>query len=170
MEIFKKNKMKIARVFSIFIFISIFVLSSTSVKAAESPEYIKMKEWKLERLGTEKIVLTCKAVFFNPNNAKVKLTDINLSVAIGDTKVGKIVQFEEKVKIKKQSAFEIPLRIEINPETNVWGYIQGFLSAVTLQNFVVNIDGFLKVSVLGIPLKIKVKESEQMNLKEIITG
>ena len=168
LEIYKKNNFmfRLRSTLSIIL----FLCASFMAQAAESPEFIKMKEWKIQRIGTEKMVLTCKAVFFNPNNAKVKLTDINLGVSIGDTKVGKILQFEKKVKIKKQSAFEIPLRIEINPETNAWGFIQSFLSAVTLQNFVININGFLKVSVLGIPLKIRVDESDEMNLREIIVG
>lgn len=169
METYKKNNAMRAVIKSLILFFLVF-LSSANSFAAESPEFIKMKDWKINRIGTEKLVLTCKAVFYNPNKAKVKLTDINLGVIIGETKAGKILQFEKKVKIKKQSAFEIPLRIEIKPETNAWGYIQGFLSAVTLQNFVVHINGFLKVKVLGIPLKIRVDESEEMNLKEIIVG
>lgn len=163
---YKKNKLM--KFFYPLLFLSLLLISTQCTFAAEVPEFIKMKDWKMQRIGTEKIVLTCKAVFYNPNNAKVKLTDISLGVAIGETKVGKILQFEKKVKIKKQSAFEIPLRIEINPETNAWGYIQGFLSAVTLQNFVLHVSGFLKVSVLGMPLKIRVDEKEELNLKKII--
>lgn len=138
------------------------------VFAVDNPEYIKMKDWKIEKLGAGKMVLSCKAVFYNPNKAKAKLKGINLGISIGDTNAGKVTQISKKVKIKKRSAFEIPLRIEINPETNAWGYLSGILSALSLQDFVVNVKGYLKVSVLNIPIKIPVNESEQLNLKEIL--
>lgn len=43
---------------------------------------------------------------------KVKLTDINLGVSIGYTTAGKILQFEKKIKIKKESAIEIPYALK----------------------------------------------------------
>ena len=43
---------------------------------------------------------------------KVKLTDINLGVSIGATYAGKILQFEKKIKIKKESAIEIPYALK----------------------------------------------------------
>lgn len=166
MEIFKSNK--IGRNF--FILFLFFLATTQQAYAVENPEFIKMKEWKMEKIAAGKMVLTCKAVFYNPNQAKAKLKGINLSVALGQTSAGKITQITKKVKVKKSSAFEIPLRIEIDPETNAWGYISGILSALTLQDFVVNVKGYLKVTVLGIPIKIPVQESEQLNLKDILIG
>lgn len=161
MGIFKKNSVLIAFV---FLFISIPFRSM----AIEDVEFIKTKEWKLHKIGTEKIVLTCKVVFFNPNKVKAKLKDVNLNITINDTKVGKVLQAEKKVKIKKNAAFEIPLRIEVKPETNAWGYIEGILSLVTLQDFVVRTNGHIKLKALGIPLKIGVQDETELSLKAIL--
>lgn len=114
------------------------------------------------------MVLSCKAVFYNPNKAKAKLLGINFNVLLGDTKAGKINQIDQKVKIKKRQAFEIPLRIVIGPESNVWASIKGILSAVSMQDFVIHIRGSIQVRVLGIRLKIPVNESEELNLKELL--
>lgn len=137
--------------------------------AAEMPEFIKIKDWKLQRFGTSKMVLTCKAVFYNPNKAKAKILGIDLNVFFGDTRAGKVNQIEKKVKIKKNQAFEIPLRIVIDPETSTWGYVSGFLSAVSMQDFVVNIRGYLQLRILGVKLKIPLDESEDLNLKRLLS-
>ncbi len=165
-EKFKKSKVGKRLLFILSLFFLLFAVGN--IQAAESPEFIKTKDWKLQKIGTTKMVLSCKAVFYNPNKAKAKLLGINFNVLLGDTKAGKINQIDQKVKIKKRQAFEIPLRIVIDPESNVWASIKGILSAVSMQDFVIHIRGSIQVRVLGIRLKIPVNESEELNLKELL--
>lgn len=151
--------------------LTILILSisffSSSIAAPDSPEFVRTKNWKIEKIASGNLVLSTVAVFYNPNKAKAKLLDINLDVILGETKAGNVSQIEQKIKIEKESAFEIPLKIDIEPETSAWGYVSGFVSALTLQDIDVEIKGKVKISVLGIPLKIKVDEKEVVNAKDI---
>lgn len=152
-----------------FLFLNLFLIVFISASAAvQDPEFIKIKDWKIEKVALGKLVLTCKAVFYNPNNAKAKLDDMQFNVAIGETKVGKITQVDGKVKIKKQQAFEIPLKLDIDPESNAWNFLNGVWNTLTFKDFTIHIEGFLKVKVIGIPIKIPVKEKEVLNLKNMI--
>ncbi|MGB1247392.1 MAG: hypothetical protein ACPG4Z_00795 [Chitinophagales bacterium] len=155
--------MKAKILLSLFV---LFLFVGNSI-AAEVPEFVRTKNWKIEKVSTGSLLVSMTAVFYNPNKAKAKLNDINLEVILGETKAGNVIQTGGKVKIKKNSAFEIPLEIEIAPETSAWGYLSGFFSAVTLQDITVEIKGYIKVKVLGIPLRIKVDEIETVNAKDI---
>lgn len=152
-----------------FLFLNVclfFILNASAV--VQDPQFVKMKDWKIEKVGFGKLELTCKAVFFNPNKAKAKLDDLQFNVAIGETRVGKITQVDGKVKIKKQQAFEIPLKLDIEPESNAWEFVNGIWNTLTLHDFTIQIEGFLKVKVVGIPIKIPVKEKEVLNLKNVL--
>jgi len=149
------------------ILISFFVFKNSY--AFEAPEFIKLKAWKIEKLKNGSLALSCKAIFYNPNAIKAKLTDVDLDVYFGETKVGNINQADSKVKINKSQAFEIPLTINFSPETNAKGYFSGFLTAFGMQDFVITLDGKIKIKAMGIPFNVKVKESKNANLKDLIS-
>lgn len=153
---------------TLFILFLSFISFQTSY-AFEVPELVKLKAWKVVKLKGGVLELSCKAVFYNPNNVKAKLTDVDLDVYFGETKVGNINQADGKVKITKAQAFEIPLTIKFSPETNAAGYFSGFLTAFGMQDFVIRMKGKIKVKALGIPVKVAIDESEEVNLREIIS-
>ena len=153
---------------TLFIFFISFITIQTA-NAFEVPELIKLKAWKLEKVKGGALELSCKAVFYNPNKVKAKLTDVDLEVYFGNTKVGNINQADGKVKIISASAFEIPLTIKFSPETNAAGYFSGFLTAFGMQDFVIRMKGKIKVKAMGIPIKIGIDESEDVNLRDIIS-
>ena len=151
------------------IIIILFCLFSfTNSYAIDAIEFVKTKEWKVIKVGKEGIELSCTAVFYNPNNVKAKLKDINIDVFFNDLKAGNISQPDSKVKVGKQSAFDVPLSIKFSPDKNQKGYFSGFLTAVTLKDFVIKLQGYLKLQALGIPLKVKLNDSETVNLKQLI--
>lgn len=162
MEKFKANK------YLQILVALLFTCCAQPLLAVESPAYIKTKDWQMDQMSNGKLVLTCKAVFYNPNKAKAKLQDLAFNIWLGETKAGKINQVEKKIRIKKKSAFEIPLRIVIKPETNAWGYIQGVLSALSLQDFLLHIRGYISVKILGVQFKIPIDETVELNLKTLL--
>lgn len=155
---------------NLLIVIALFFFGTQNVYAFETPELVKLKSIKLEKLKNGKLQLSCTAVYFNPNRVKAKLTDIDLDIFFNDTKAGNIKQLDKVVKIPKQGAFDIPLTIEFGPETNASGYFSGFLTAFTNKNFLIKFKGYLKAKASGISVRIKLDESEEVNLKSIIVG
>ncbi|MCB0540200.1 MAG: hypothetical protein KDE33_21970 [Bacteroidetes bacterium] len=148
--------------------LTLSILTLSYSYAIEAIEFVKTKEWKVIKVGKEGIELSCTAVFYNPNNVKAKLKDIDIDVFFNDLKAGNISQPDGKVKVGKQSAFDVPLSIKFSPDKNQKGYFSGFLTAVTLKDFVIKLQGYLKLQALGIPLKVKINDSETVNLKQLI--
>lgn len=137
----------------------------TAVFAVESPEFIRTKNWEIEEVKSGSLVLNTTAVFYNPNKAKAKLKEVDIAIFMGETKIGKVRKSDKKVKIRKKSAFDIPMRIELQPETNAWGYLSGLMSAITLQDATVTLRGKIRIRVLGLPVGLKLDETEDINLR-----
>ena len=152
-----------------FGFTLIIILSSLSLWAApEAPEFVRTKNWEIEKLTSGHIIMTTTAVLFNPNNAKARLKDVDIDIWLGETKTGKVVQAKKRIKIRKRSAFEIPLRIDLEPETSGWGYISGLLAAATFQDSVIKLKGRIKIKVLGLPVSLRIDEEEDINLRDLL--
>lgn len=152
---------------TVVVFILSFLLCSTAY-AIEAIAFVKTKEWKVVKVGKEGIELSCTAVFYNPNKVKAKLKNIDIDVFFNDVKAGNISQPDGRVKVSKQSAFDVPLAIKFSPESNAKGYFSGFLTAVTLKDFVIKLQGYLKMQALGVPIKVKISDAETVNLKQLI--
>lgn len=133
--------------------------------AFEVPSFVKIKDWHIEKVGSLQIIITAKAVYYNPNKVKAKLSSVDLNAFIGETKLGKIEQVSKTIKIKKQQAFEIPLRIDIRPETSSWTYIQSVMNGLSMQDFILNIRGRFTIKAAGLPIKVSLDEKEELNLK-----
>lgn len=156
----KKNSFFLKLVLSFFV-----LFTNNFCFAFEVPSFVKIKDWHIEKVGTFHIIISAKAVYYNPNKVKAKLSSLDLNAFIGETKLGKIEQLNKTIKIKKQQAFEIPLRIDIRPETNSWTYIQGILNGLSLQDFIVNIRGRFTIKAAGMPIKVSLDEKQELNLK-----
>lgn len=148
------------------IILFVFILLSINIFAEPSaPEYIRTKDWKIEKLETGNLVLTAKAVFYNPNKSKAKLRDVNLDVYVNDKYIGKVLQ-TYKIKIKGKSSFDIPLRMEFNLKDSGLDLLGSLLTLVTNKKFLVDMKGFIKMSVFYIPFKVKVNEQEEFTTSD----
>lgn len=148
------------------VLIILFLLFSFySFAAPKSPEFIRTKDWKIEKLSSGKMVLTAKAVFYNPNKAKAKLNDIILNVFANDKLIGTVTQVD-KVKIFGNSSLDIPLRIEFNLKDSGMDAMGTFLNLMSNNKFLVDIIGYLKVSVFCLPFKVPVDEKQELSLKD----
>lgn len=155
------------RIFA-YLLLSLFFINVSF--AIEDIEFVKTKDWKVVKVGKEGIELSCTAVFYNPNKVKAKLKNIDIDVFFNDLIAGNISQPDGRVKVAKQSAFDVPLSIKFSPDKNQKGYFSGFLSAATFKDFVIKLQGYLKLQAIGIPMKVKINDSETVNLKQLIKG
>ncbi|HNM33084.1 MAG TPA: DnaJ C-terminal domain-containing protein, partial [Chitinophagales bacterium] len=101
---------------------------------------------------------------------KVKIEEILIDVFIGDKKLGTITEAADEVKIPKESAFDLPVNINVKTGPTVTKFFtEGTKMVVLGQKIKVDYKGYIKVKALGfIPVKVKIDQSAYFTLKDII--
>lgn len=140
---------------------------STSANAALSaPEYLRTKNWKIEKVNGTTLELTADVVFYNPNKIKAKLKDLDLDIFLNEKFVGKVIQ-TDIVNIPGKSSFDIPIRFKFDlKESNI--NISNVLGLLLNNKFIVDIKGFLKAKVFLMPFKINLNERQEFSAKDFI--
>ena len=145
----------------------IIFFSLNSFAGPKAPEFIRTKDWKIEKLSSGNIALTAKAVFYNSNKAKAKLREVNLDVFLNDKLIGVIHQ-TNTIKIQGKSSFDIPLRMEFNLLGSGLDIVSSVLTLLTNKKFLVDMKGFTKMNVFCLPFKIKIDERQEFSSKDFI--
>ena len=144
------------------------LLSVKAVESSKEPYYVKMKGFKVVSFNTQKVELASTAVFFNTYNAKAKLEEVVIDVFMEGKPLGKVLQ-PEPVSIPKNSAFDVPLLIRIEPpgpalKNALW---QGgrFLTGKPVK---IQYKGYIKLKAIGfIPIKVPMEDQMEYNIREI---
>lgn len=161
-DFFKNNKTSFVLIFFLAINTILFACSSPS-----TPEYVRTKDWSFEKLESGNIVFTAKAVFYNPNQSKARLREVDLDIFVNDKKIGKIFQ-TEKIKINGKSSFDIPLKMEFNLKESGLNIVGSLLTLLTNQKFIVDMKGFIKMNVFFIPFKVPIEEKQEFSFNDFI--
>lgn len=135
----------------------------------QPPYYVKMKGFKVKTFNRQKIELASTAVFYNTYNAKAKIQEIEIDVYLEDQLLGKVSQ-AEVVNIPKQSAFDVPLLLTLEPPgaavKNAFWQSGRFIFGRKVN---ITYKGFIKLKALGfIPVKIPMEEKIQVSLQELL--
>ncbi|MCB0506750.1 MAG: hypothetical protein R2739_10495 [Chitinophagales bacterium] len=165
-----KNKLNI-----LFLFWSIVVLFAplkANDDSKKEPYLVKTKDFHVESFSLKEIGLGITAVIYNPYRAKVTIDEILIDVFIGDKKLGTITEAADKVKIKKESAFDLPLGINVKTGPTLSKVItEGTKMVLKGSKIRVDYKGYIKVKALGfIPVKVKINQFEYFTLKDILNA
>ncbi len=150
-----------------YLFLLPFLLKA---EETEEPYLVKTKDFHVSHFSLKQVELGITAVIYNPYKAKVKLEEILIDVFIDDKKLGTILEAADVVKINKQSAFDLPLKINVNTASTLSKFFtQGAKLLIPGKTIKVDYKGYVKVKALGfIPIKVKINQSELFTLKDII--
>jgi len=91
-------------------FVLIFFNSCTSIKELEFKEY---KNFRFEKAGFNKSVVSVDLVYYNPNSFGLELKNTDLDIFLNDNLLGHSFQ-ESQVQIPKKQQFTLPLTIEVD--------------------------------------------------------
>ena len=157
------------------LFFTLFVLliSFIAAKAEDKEPYlVKTKDFHVSDFSLKQIGLGITAVIYNPYNVKVKVDEILIDVFIGDKKLGTILEAADVVTIKKESAFDLPLKIEVKTGPTVTKFFtEGSKMVLMGKKIKVDYKGYVKVKALGfIPIKVKIDQSAYFTMKDILNS
>ena len=150
--------------------VALVLLAAWSVHAMEPPEFIKCADWSVRRVDGALEVSTT-AIFYNPNRrGRLKVRSIDLEVFAADRSLGTIDQLDRRIKVRPQQPFEIPLRITVRPDASRSEVVRGLYAALTGQSMVFHVRGVVKVTALFVRLKVRVDESQEVRLRDVVRG
>jgi len=111
--------------------------------------------------GTDPL-LKAEAVFYNPNNMRMKLKEINMDVFLDGKKSAHSEQKFNSL-IKEESEFTVPLEVQLSlKEIGLLDTILGFFGG---RKYEVRYAGYIRVSVNGISIKVPVDETEEVKFR-----
>lgn len=106
--------------------------------------------------------LRAKAVFYNPNNIRMKLRKIKVDVFVNGKKAAEIDQ-DFKTVIPARSEFSIPLEVKLAmKELSVFDTVFGMIGGKKLD---VRYEGSLRLIYHGIPVKVPVNYTDEVRIK-----
>ena len=151
-------------------FMMLSLCSFLRKETTDDPYLVKTKDFHVNNFSLNQINLGITAVIYNPYKVKVTVDEILIDVFIGDKKLGTITEAADVVKIKKQSAFDLPLKIGVKTSSTVSKFFTEGAKMVLLgQEIKVDYKGYVKVRALGfIPVKVKIDQSAYFTKKDIL--
>ena len=112
--------------------------------------------------ATSDPTLKANAIFFNPNNIKGKLKNIDVEIFMNGKKAANVKQDFNTV-IPANSEFTVPLVVNLNIKE--LGFMDTILGMVGGKKYEVRYEGSIKLNYRGIPVKVPVKYKDDIRLK-----
>ena len=106
--------------------------------------------------------LTADAYFYNPNNVKMKLKEINVDVLVNGKPSAQVRQ-NIKLAIPAQGDFQVPLVAKLSLKE--LGLLDTIFNLLGGKKYEVEYAGFIRVAVHGVTIKVPVKYKEEIKLK-----
>lgn len=150
-----------------FLFITLVLFSFQNILAAPiAPEYIKTKDWQIDKVSGTEIILKANIVFYNPNKIKAKLKALDLDIKFNNKFIGKVIQVDI-VKINGNSSFDVPIRIKFDLKESGFN-LNNVMGLISNKKFMVELSGYLKAKVFLMPYKIKINEKQEFRASDFI--
>lgn len=143
--------------------IKFFFLITIGVSACAPDEPIVLREIKdvVAEASTDPR-LKANAIFYNPNNIRMKLKKIKVDVFINGKKTAEIDQ-DFKTVIPARSEFTIPLEVKLAmKELSFFDTVFGMIGGKKME---VRYEGSLKLNYHGIPINVPVNYKDEVRIR-----
>ncbi len=142
-------------------YILLFLLSSACVPK-EEVVLRSIKNEKLETAEDGNQILKADAIFYNPNNVRMKLKEINIEVFVNGKKAAHSDQKFNSL-IKAKSEFTVPLEIKL--ALKELGLLDTILSFLGGKKYEIQFKGHLRIKVHGFTFKVPVDHKEDFKMR-----
>lgn len=149
-----------------FIIYAFILLMVTGCQINQQPEYERMENIRVTKLGFETIQLQAEAIFNNPNilGITIKRSDIDVfkdSIFLGKAQT-------PSFEVNKKSEFKIPITIDFSPKKIIKekGFLGNILSTVSKKELNITYKGIITLDVLGIEYDYDFEHTEPIVLKK----
>ncbi|XOV91997.1 MAG: LEA type 2 family protein [Bacteroidota bacterium] len=141
----------------IFIFLATIFIQCAATR--EAPEFVGIEKLKITKFQGKTAELTGEAILYNPNKRGLTLKEVAIDVKSDDRLIGQINK-SMNLKIPAESEFKVPLNATVN--IGDIGVLNGILSMLGGKEIEINYSGDIKVSVYGVPRKLHIDHTEEL--------
>lgn len=146
--------------FFIFSLLSVFLHSCGPLK---EPIFQKIENIKPEKLSLNKSILNIDIIYFNPNNAKLKLKKAEGEAWIDDNFLGHFL-IDTLINIPEKSDFRLPVKLQMDMSKIIKSSILAFLSPEVM----IKVTGKARVGKGFLFINYPIKYEGRQNLKELL--
>lgn len=139
------------------------ILSVVSCSRPEEPEFVRMKNLKVEEFTEEAVKISGTAILYNPNSFAITAKEADVAVTVNDQAVGKAKQIAE-VNVPAKSEFEIPLNATFAPEEVYDNLLSGLIGYIMKGEFDVHYKGVIRIKVSGVVFRVPVDHKAKVKL------
>lgn len=129
----------------------------------EEPEFKGFSNFKLDTYDNNVLLFNVDLLVNNPNKFGIKVKKSFLDVYIGDSYVGK-GKLTKAIKVKRKQESTITIPIELALEK---GALFKLMRLATAKKTAVRLEGVVRGSAIGIPKRVKVNKTIEMNIKDL---
>ncbi|MDV3310108.1 MAG: LEA type 2 family protein [Cyclobacteriaceae bacterium] len=142
------------------LFSVMIILSGTSCGPKEDIQFRHIRDVVVDGSGKPK--LKAKAVFYNPNELRMKLRGLTVDIFVDGKKAAEIDQ-DLKTEIPARSEFTVPLEVTLATEDlNILDTVLGMLGGRKME---VHYKGALKLNYRGMPLRVPVNYKDEVRIR-----
>ncbi len=139
----------------------ILLLLAACTRPEEAPQFRGIENIAISKITGTNAVLKAEAIFFNPNDVKMKLRKVDIDISLEGKKIGVINQ-EFTTRVPALSEFRVPLNASFDM-TEI-GLLNGIISILGGKKVAVHYKGFVKVSVHGYPATVPIDFEEEVRM------
>ena len=147
-------------------FLSIIILAlviiSTSSCKQEDVVFRGISDPQVKEMNFSKATIVTDAIMYNPNSQGGKVKDIEILVKLNGEEVAKVTDIE-KIKVKPNSEFRVPLLVEIPLASK--GVSDGLMDVIKGRKTKLSYEGNITFKTLLISYDVPVRMEEDIKLK-----
>ena len=107
-------------------------------------------------------LLKAKAIFYNPNNSRMKLKEINVEIFVNGKKSAHADQLLSSI-IPAKAQFSVPLEVQLSLKE--FGLFDTVMSLLGGKKYEILYVGYIRVKVHGITVRVPINFKDQLKLK-----
>lgn len=142
--------------------ILITLLLVTSFALLKEPEFIETRNVRLRSLGMQTSTISADLMYFNPNNIRLDMKNVELEVYLDNNFLGKS-RIDSLIQIPKRDTFAIPMVLEVNMK-QVFANAFSILSKDEIE---LRVNGQAKMGKSGIFINVPVRYKGKHKLSEL---
>ena|SRR5215208_3057614 len=138
----------------------LFLVSCSSSKNVQEPEYRDIRNVKLIKVGVLQTTAGVDLIYYNPNDFGINLTDARGEIYIDNAYFGRF-DLDQDVHVKKRSEFTIPVVFKMD---NI-GAIKNQKDIYKKKEALVRVEGFARVKKSGFSKELPIKFEKMQNIE-----